>query len=495
MPFVAILPVMITGIVVADRFAVPVWAAVAAWIASYVSVLILFRLSKRLNTTSVVVALFCTGFLSMTILTPRTHLPLGEQIEMIGTVTSLVSPYNSRVRAECRITQYRFCDSSDSVWHKRHGKVILYADSAAQIVAGGSLLFEARIAPFTNEKGYDGYARLMRRRGYAGVCFAHQDLRQLPDDGFSPRKRLSRLRQTALGRLDRLSLQPSERDIVRAMAFRARDGFDPQLRDAYNRAGGAHLLAVSGMHVGIVMLIANIFLFMIPVFRRGHLIRNFLAVAAIWLYALLSGASPATIRSALMFTGGQIALASSSSVQSINIMAATATLMLAANPNQLFDISFQLSFVAIVSIFVLYRPLMRVIGIKGRIGTSLWSAIVVGIAASIGCAPIVAFNFGSVPLAGILLSPLVTLTATIVVAGAIVWTIAPVGFVEPVASTIIQSAAWLQNRLMLYCAQHNWAAINIDIDPWEVAALYLCALAAIAFWPKKSEKKMLDRKV
>lgn len=138
-----------------------------------------------------------------------------------------------------------------------------------------------------------------------------------------------------------------------------RSGITPELRAAYSRSGLSHLLAVSGLHTGIVFALVNLLLWWLPLLRRGHLLRNLLAAACIWIYVAAAGFPPSAVRAAVMFTMLQSALASASEYNGLNALAAAAFGMLLWNPAWLGDISFQLSFAAVAAILAWGVPLCR----------------------------------------------------------------------------------------------------------------------------------------
>ena len=104
-----------------------------------------------------------------------------------------------------------------------------------------------------------------------------------------------------------------------------RRSLSPALRAAYSRSGTSHLLAVSGLHVGIVFLLANLLLWWLPLFRHGHILRNIAVILLIWLYAATTGFPPSVVRAALMFSVLQFALASSSEYVGMNTLAGVAS--------------------------------------------------------------------------------------------------------------------------------------------------------------------------
>lgn len=138
----------------------------------------------------------------------------------------------------------------------------------------------------------------------------------------------NRLHEAASERIRRLGLSPDAEALTLAMAAGDRTELTAERRAPYARTGTAHVLAVSGLHVGMVFLYVNLLLGGLALLHRGHLVRNAAAVVTIWLFAAAAGLSPGTIRAAVMFTALQLALATTSRYAGVNILATAAFGML-----------------------------------------------------------------------------------------------------------------------------------------------------------------------
>ena len=167
------------------------------------------------------------------------------------------------------------------------------------------------------------------------------------------------LHEAASEHIRRLGLSPDAEAVALAMAAGDRTELTAERRAPYNRTGTAHVLAVSGLHVGMVFLYVNLLLGGLALLHRGHLVRNAAAVVIIWLFAAAAGLSPGTIRAAVMFTALQFALATTSRYAGVNILAAAAFGMLLWRPAYLFHIGFLLSFLSVAAILVWGLPLYR----------------------------------------------------------------------------------------------------------------------------------------
>lgn len=325
----------------------------------------------------------------------------------------------------------------------------------------------------------------MARRGYAGTLWIAERtlLERLPD-------RHAGLHRRAVERLSRLPMSAGAAAVVEAMAAGERRGVTPELRTAYSRSGLSHLLAVSGLHTGIVFALVNLALWWLPLFRRGHLLKNLLAAVAVWLFVAAAGFPPSAVRAAVMCTVLQAALASASEYVGLNALAAAGFGMLVWNPNWLGDISFQLSFVAVAAILAWGVPLCRRCRTRWKGVNVVVDAYLIGFVATAATAPLVSHTFGVVPLAGLAVNPLAIALAGVVVFGGALWMLAPVGFLAPAFGFVTGSAAEGISALARLTASLPGGAADYTLGGWPTAAVYaVFALATLAAWsgePKKN---------
>ena len=228
-----------------------------------------------------------------------------------------------------------------------------------------------------------------------------------------------------------------------------RDNLPTSLREDFRRTGTAHVLAISGLHVGI-LLIASSSAGQALLGRRA-LIYLLAPLAAVWLYALLSGASPSAIRAAIMGTVyvGAVAFGRRGSI--VPSLALAAALMAALDPRILHRISFQLSFAAMMGISVFYdaayyrtldglAPSTSRLNFAAGASRALIAAVGVTLAATVATAPLIALYFSRLPIVGIP-ATLLTLPALPLALGAHGIT-AIVGLVSGLAATPFGWFAW-----------------------------------------------------
>ena len=281
------------------------------------------------------------------------------------------------------------------------------------------------------------------------------------------------LHEAASERIRRLHLPPDTEAVALAMAAGDQTELTPERRAPYARTGTAHVLAVSGLHVGMVFLYVNLLLGALALLHRGHLLRNAAAIAVIWLFAAAAGLSPGTIRAAVMFTALQLALATTSRYAGVNILSAAAFGMLLWRPSYLFHVGFQLSFLSVAAILLWGIPLYRRLRTPWRAANAAVGMLVVGAVASTATAPLVSYCFGQIPLVGLAVNPPVILLTYGVVGVSLLWLAIPWPPLSVVVRPLLEGLLWLQNRLVAEAAALPCAAIDYRMTAAQTAVVYL----------------------
>ncbi len=473
-PFLKILPFVIVGIVVANLATIPRWIVLVGIVISCACALLYIKNLAGSMATAVSIVL-CT-MLTTDLTATRSSLPIGEKVKCVlrlesnGSVKGRWQQFDAMVESYCR---------QQGQWVKNGEKITVRIDTATEVSAGDRVLSSTYINPISSNPD-SGYARLMWRRGHTASCYltSPQSTLLLPDKAHDIRIASAKAQAYLTSKLSRLQLDHKTEALCRAMTFGDRSMLDSAHREEYAISGAAHILAVSGLHVGIVAMLVNILLFALPFIRGGHIIRNVAAIIMILAYAFTTGMSPSVVRAALMFCGLQIAFATSSRHNKINILLATATLMLIVNPNYLYDISFQLSFIAVTGLTLFYGPAYGYFRCGRRIIDWFNGITLVSIIATLCTAPLVAAQFGRVSVAGVVINPIIIITATLVVIATMLYAIFPIGLLSAPVGWLLNSVAGFQNSLIEYCSTLSWATFDVKIDMWGAVCIYL-AMAII----------------
>ena len=202
--------------------------------------------------------------------------------------------------------------------------------------------------------------------------------------------------------------------VVAAMTLGDKKAIDKDTKETYRVAGASHILALSGLHLMIIYSVITL----LVGWMRFRLLSQVIIVLAIWAFALLTGLSPSVTRSAAMITVYALLSLGYRERMSVNTLAFVAIIMLIISPSMLYDVGFQLSFMAVLSI-VLWHPLLNgliPLHVQQRHHwlSSLWGLVTVSTAAQIGTAPLVAYYFGRLPVWFLLSNFIVIPLATVV---------------------------------------------------------------------------------
>ncbi|MBD3274695.1 MAG: DNA internalization-related competence protein ComEC/Rec2 [Candidatus Marinimicrobia bacterium] len=207
------------------------------------------------------------------------------------------------------------------------------------------------------------------------------------------------------------SLSPQSAAFADALILGSRDMVDENLIETYSDLGVIHVMAVSGLHVGFVVLILLIITQIIPI---PHRVRVFIVIAGLIFYTWLVDFRPSVMRASTMAALFLIARAYEERSDGLNILGLAALVILFLNPLQLFMLGFQLSFVAVMGIILVYGRMEEVLESRGiqiqQMNPAVkWLAgiILVSLAAFLATIPITAYHFRTVPLYGILVNVLV----------------------------------------------------------------------------------------
>ncbi|MBO5863624.1 MAG: ComEC/Rec2 family competence protein, partial [Paludibacteraceae bacterium] len=155
------------------------------------------------------------------------------------------------------------------------------------------------------------------------------------------------------------------------------------MKGAYSLTGASHVLAVSGLHVGVVFIFSNFFLGLIFI-RKFKRWRYLPLLFVLWGYAFVTGMSPSVVRATIMFSMMIVGMMTGRKGVTYNTIAASALLMLIYNPLYITDIGFQLSYTAVFSIVLLQDKISSLLDVKNVFLKKVWDLTAVSIAAQIG---------------------------------------------------------------------------------------------------------------
>lgn len=290
------------------------------------------------------------------------------------------------------------------------------------------------------------------------------------------RLKLLGFRRNVLERFHALGLDDQQHAVVAAMALGDKSGLSQATKDSYAVSGASHVLALSGLHLGIVY---GLLTWVFGMRRRWLWVGQGLTLTAVWSYVMLVGFPTSVVRSATMLTVCSVCLLLRRRNVSINTLSLAALLMLIANPMSLWDVGFQLSFLAVLGILVYQRAFYRLWRPSWRLLRWAWGLMTLSLAAQLTTAPLVAYYFGR-------FSCYFLLTNFLVIPGASVILYATIALVLTLPFTsVAQGVAWLLAKMVSVLnqalfAMATWPGASVEgirVTQWQVVALYAILLS------------------
>ena len=214
-------------------------------------------------------------------------------------------------------------------------------------------------------------------------------------------------------------------EICSALIFGYRANFQEETLTAFINTGTVHVLSVSGLHVGLVFFLLNFLLSFLDRFAYGRTIRFLLILLAIWGYVLLTGMAPSILRAGVMITFLLVAGWSQRSNQNVNSLFASAFCLLLFDPFMIFDIGFQLSYLAVLGLFTMYPLLYQTFPVRNKWLRLVWQAMLVSISAQIFTTPLSLYYFHQFPNYFLLGNLFVSLPTTVLMYAGIMLALCP----------------------------------------------------------------------
>lgn len=298
------------------------------------------------------------------------------------------------------------------------GRAFFYFREEPPLQYGDRLLVHTVLRPIKGmgNPGEFDYGRYCSYRNVFHQAFLrNSQWRQLPGTEKNwLNDRLFRAREFCLQTLRTYIPHREEYGVAQALLIGYREELDKEIVQAYTNTGVVHIIAISGLHLGLIYVTLLQLLKWMPKKRWMEVCKALLLILVLWAFSLLTGASASVLRSAVMFTTiavGQFMISRHTNIY--NTLAAAAFLLLCYNPYFLLDAGFQLSFLAVAGIILCYRPVYDWWMIKNKWLDKLWQMIAVSLAAQVFTWPVCLYYFHQFPnlflLANIIAVPLSTI--------------------------------------------------------------------------------------
>lgn len=468
-PFARVFIPIIPAIIIADYFGIDISFY------AFITTLIIIIFTFFYKHTNLYLLLFCFG-LSLSWLQNSNKV---EPYSIYDTVCVLTSmPENKEVTARIISFDKKRCDENILLLLDKHLDSTLNIGDTLSSTILIQEMFGSRVK---NRKEYiyngiDIYANIILESGYS---YKRGDIDK------HTQNILYDTRKFVCERLDKMDISVADKTLLKAITIGDKTDLDYSLAERYRRSGVSHLLAISGWHIGIIFLFLNIILFFMNRNFSTRIAKLIIIIAIIWFYAAITSFSASVTRAAIMFTMMQFALFGHVGINmKFNILFCSAFLLLSFDANYIYDISFQLSYMAILSIFIFYKPLISLVKTRNRVLRFIPEAMAITISAQILTLPIVIYHFGEYSMISIFSNMYMMLLMPILMILSILFIVCPIFIFEQGIKIILN----MINSTMNYILDCFGGYVSgIDFDGYLVCAYYLFVVIVVVLFDRKEK--------
>ena len=490
-PFIRLTIPLIVGIVLALLLPLPQWIG---WSLLGVSAacFIVFKHIPKYNIVlatgiSVNVFLVAVGLLvaSFNVEGEAKDTLAGYKGFVIGEIADDPKIKENNVSIEINVSAIRDGDE----WIETSGRTLLYLekDSASMLLrTGDRIVFSPELSGIENKgnpEEFDYRKYLAYNMIFTSDYLAGDDWRLVDDEAVGFRPKLSRLRLKLVGLLRDFGLSDDELGVMLAMTMGYSDILSDEIRHAYSSAGAMHILAVSGLHVGIIY---GIIVFLLSFIKNDKLnwLKVALTISLIWLYALFTGMSPSVSRASLMFSLMSLGKLQKNSPGSLNAVFASMFILLVINPYNLVNIGFQLSYSAVIGIIILQPKLYAIFEVKNKFLDWIWSLTTVSVAAQLATMPLCFYYFHQFSNYFLLTNYVMIPISTIAI-----WTcfiFFAVSWIPYVSTAVAYCLSWLAKAMNYACLTIEGLPFSttqdISLDMPQVILLFAIIILFVTFF-------------
>ncbi|NSW44226.1 MAG: ComEC/Rec2 family competence protein [Bacteroidales bacterium] len=370
-------------------------------------------------------------------------------------------------------------------WKPSKGNCILYINidsNANKLYIGDIIAFKPNLDSIKNK----GNPNEFDYQSYLAFHFIAQSaflksndwIKISSEHNFSIIRFAEHIRNKVLAIFNDLNLPNQVSAIASAITLGYKNEIDSEIKQSYVAAGATHILAVSGLHVGVIYLIIQYILFFLKKNSWQKWVKLFLIIIFLWFYAFITGLSPSVVRATTMFSFVAIGKQLNRHTNIYNILAASAFFILCINPFLLFDLGFQLSYIAVIGI-VYFQPKIRAwFHSENQIIQFIWDLISVTIAAQIVTTPLSLYYFHQFPtyflLSGIVLVPITSFVIYLTILNLIFYNIP---FISIIFNVCLKYLILFMNGFTQFIEKLPIATItNIYVNEIQLILLYLILL-------------------
>ena len=344
-----------------------------------------------------------------------------------------------------------------------------------------------------NNPGEFNAINFWKTKGITHVCYLKDidifEVKRFQDNWID--SQLAQLRNK-LSQVLKNELNGSNLAIAQALILGDKSLLDQETRNSFGATGAMHVLAVSGLHIGIItQLLLYLFQFSSKVITRRNAV--FFTVLLLWIYALLTGFSPSVVRAVFMFSVLILSQETGGNYAPINVLFFTAFILILFNPYVIYDIGFQLSYLAMLGIYTLYKPIAAWYITKNKILNYLWQGSAIGFAAQAMTVPLTLYYFHQFPNYFALTNLGIMGISTVAMGfGMGIFILHYIPFIGKVASFILATSLWLMLRFLQW-VEHLPGSVEYGFNvPLYLVPFLMLAIFLIIVTDRSSTKWKLS---
>lgn len=301
-----------------------------------------------------------------------------------------------------------------------------------------------------------------------------------------------KIRNRIVDNLKKSGFSQKELSVLQALVLGQKQDISPEIIQAYQYAGAIHILSVSGLHVAYIYLFLNFVFQLIPNTKKGKILKLILLLFSLWSFALIAGLSPAIVRAVTMFSFVSFGSFLNRNTNIVHTLLVSMLFILLCNPSFLYEVGFQLSYLALFGIVTAYPILEKLYTPKNKVTEYIWTVTVVSITAQIWVFPLSLYYFNQFPTLFVLTNLLVLFPLSVVmVYGILLSGFALFGFTNYYFSKGMEYGIKYINEVTIQVANfEGFVFTDIPFNVWLLLGWYLLIIMAY-IWIKNRNYKSL----
>lgn len=361
---------------------------------------------------------------------------------------------------------------------------------------GDGVLFYTKVSSPENRENIQefDYASYLYHKGISGTAYVPEYAwRKVDADVDKPMKmKALLLREQMMKKYEEWGIGTNQLSVLCALTLGYKGDLDQETRDAYSVAGISHVLALSGMHVGILWFLLD-GLFRLLFKARFKWLRGGVVIFLLWLFAFVVGLEASVVRAVIMCMLMELSMLAGGKSLSMNSLSVTAFFMLLYRPFYLYDVGFQLSFVAVASILMFYPLIYKTLPIENRMGRWMWGIMSVSIAAQLGTSPLVMYYFSNFSVYFLLTNGVAAVVVPLIIYGAVLMVLtAPWSGLQSYVVLMLNGLVAGLNHLVEWVNGLPHATFSLSvIHPVEIVLFYVMIAIWMMYWKSRRRKWLI----